>query len=501
MPTASSPTEDFHRGLMTDPSGYPNYNGIPKVDSWNGDVFKAMNRLQNLRHSFQMSSRLQSLSKTGMEGQRLRLLAASGAKPAGPAGRIAGDLTNPVLVGQAIERYWIGVRNAGRPSTSLSKSIHGSLLADIYTVTGRFMHDITKLSNIKLRTDNDCALHPLYRALNGAAADAFGDVYGINGDEIEIYLKNQLIGLVPRCVKIDANAGKSFPDHNQPQVPQLVYLSDQEALACMLHIKEGRFWILGGRGGLELFDCTGPDYQDITTDAKKNPTRTNNTARSGNEKNGGQGVAGFAMGLNRSIYAHKHSLYTGAKGSFYHSAYMAGQDVLCTGCITVKEGKLTYINNASGHYEPKPQQLSLALQSLQSQGVDISRVAVELMNEDRRPGQPEFLPVESATDFLKRLQGAGFKTYQLANADDLAPRIRAALAAYETRANKFWSNPSQRSKDALSFLNNIRPDQNENLVNHVLFILGKRQTSPYFRERDRLDNNSELAKQLKRAVE
>ena len=89
----------------------------------------------------------------------------------------------------------------------------------------------------------------------------------------------------------------------------------------------------------------------------------------------------------------------------------------------------------------------------------------------------------------------------MANADDLAPRIRAALAAYETRANKFWSNPSQRSKDALSFLNNIRPDQNENLVNHVLFILGKRQTSPYFRERDRLDNNSELAKQLKRAVE
>ena len=377
MPTASSPTEDFHRGLMTDPSGYPNYNGIPKVDSWNGDVFKAMNRLQNLRHSFQTSSRLQSLSKTGMEGQRLRLRAASGAKPAGPAGRIAGDLTNPVLVGQAIERYWVGVRNAGRPSTSLSKSIHGSLLADIYTVTGRFMHDITKLSNIKLRTDNDCALHPLYRALNGAAADAFGDVYGINGDEIEIYLKKQLIGLTPRGVEIDANAGKSFPDRNQPQVPQLVYLSDQEALACMLHIKEGRFWILCGRGGLELFDCTGPDYQDITRDARKNPTRTNNTARSGNEKNSGQGVAGFAMGLNRSIYAHKHSLYTGAKGSFYHSAYMAGQDVLCTGCITVKEGTLTYINNASGHYKPKPQQLSLALQSLQAKAEQVRQKTAE----------------------------------------------------------------------------------------------------------------------------
>ena len=300
---------------------------------------------------------------------------------------------------------------------------------------------------------------------------------------------------------MDANVGKMYPDRNQPQVSRLVYLSDQEALACMLHIKEGRFWILGGRGGLELFDCTGPDYQDITKDARDNPTRTNNTARQGSEQNGGQGVAGFAMGLNRNIYAHKHSNYHDAKGSFYHSAYMAGNDVLCTGCITVKEGKLTYINNASGHYQPKPQQLSLALQSLQSQGVDISRVAVQLMNPNGGPGRPEFLPAETATDFLKKLQGAGFKTYQLASADDLAPKIRAALAAYETRANKFWSNPSQRSKDALSFLNSIRSDQNENLVNHVLFILGKRETGPYHAARDRLDNNSELAKQLKRAVE
>jgi len=498
VPTASSPTEDFHRLLIRDLSASPSYNGIPKVDSWNGDVFKAMNRLQNLRHSFQTSSRLQSLSKTGMEGQRLRLLAGSGAKPAGPVGRIAGDLTNPVLVSQAIDQYWIGTKNAGRPSTSLSKSIHGSLLADIYRVTGRFMRDITMSSNTKLRTDNDCALHPLYRALNGAAADAFGDVYGINGGEIDSYLNKQLIGLVPRCVTMDANVGKMYPDRNQPQVSRLVYLSDQEALACMLHIKEGRFWILGGRGGLELFDCTGPDYQDITKDARDNPTRTNNTARQGSEQNGGQGVAGFAMGLNRDIYAHKHSNYPAAKGSFYHSAYMAGNDVLCTGCITVKEGKLTYINNASGHYQPKPQQLSLALQSLQSQGVDISQVAVQLQNTN--PG-PTFLPAETATDFLKKLQGAGFKTYQLANADDLAPRIRATLAAYETRANKFWSNPSQRSKDALSFLNSIPPNQNENLVNHVLFILGKRETGPYHAARDRLDNNSELAKQLKRAVE
>ena len=501
MPTASSPTEDFHRGLMTDPSGYPTYNGIPDRARWNGDVFSAMNRLQNLRHSFQTPSRFQSVSKTGMQGQRLGLLKATGVS-AGPPGRIAGDLTNPVSVGQAIERYWVGTRNAGRPSTSLSKSIHGSLLADIYTVTGQCVNSIVR--DKYLRTDNDCALYPLYHALNCAAADAFGDVYGINGDEIEIYLKKQLIGLTAHGADTDAKGARAFPDSNQPTVSRLVYLSDQEALACWLHIKDGKFWIVNGRGGLELFDCSGVLYQDISK-VGRNYTETANPARQGSEQNGGQGVAGFAMGLNRNIYAHIHSCYNAPKGCFYHSAYMAGNDVLCTGCITVKEGKLTYINNASGHYQPKPQQLSLALQSLQSQGVDISRVAVQLMNPNGGPGRPEFLPAETATDFLKKLQGAGFKTYQLVSADDLAPRIRAALAAYETRANKFWSNPSQRSKDVLSFLNSIRSDQNENLVNHVLFILGKRETSPFHAannpRRDRLDNNSELAKQLKRAIE
>lgn len=486
MPTASSPTEDFHRLLMTGPTGFPPYNGIPDGARWNGDVFNAMNRLQNLRRSFQTPSRFQSVSKTGMEGQRLRLLAASGAKPAGPAGRIAGDLTNHVFVGQAIERYWAGTRSAGRPKTSLSQAVHGSLLADIYTVTGRFMRDISR--NTQLRTDNDCALFPLYRALHFAAADVFGVVYGINGDEIEIYLQKQLIGLTAHGKHVDEQVGNIFP--NQGTISQLVYLSDQEALACRLHIKDGRFWIVSARGGLELFDCSGENFK---LDDDRGIT---NTAYLGTEDNNDLGVAGFAMGHNRDIYASFHTNRGAPKGSFYHSAYMAGREVLCTGCITVVKGKLTYINNASGHYQPNQQQLSLAVQTLRAQGVDISHVTVQRYDPTARDG---FSPAESAIDFLKSQQGAGFTEGRLAPPEKIAAKIREALTAYERRANSFWSQPSRESRQALGRLKLIGDHQQ--LVDEVKFLLGDSENSPFFTATGlRLKADGELAKQLRRCL-
>ena len=486
MPTASSPTEELHRLLMTDPKGCPTYNQIPTVARWHGDVAAMMNRLRLTRDSQRAGMRRQSgqLLVGGQHGQQQ------------PQGRIAGDLTNYNVVGEAIDRYWVGTRNAGKPTNFLSQSAHGSLLTDIYTVTGRFMRAIS--GSPQLRTDNDCALFPLYRALHFAAADAFGLVYGINGDEIEIYLRKQLIGLTAHGAEVDTAVGNVFPDPGQPTVSELMYLSDQEALACRLHVKEGRFWIRGGHGDLVRFDCSGEDFK---LDYEKGIT---NKAYLGVENNNNKGVAGFAMGHNRHIYASFHANRGGVpKGRFYHSSYLSGGDVLCTGCITVVEGNLTYINNASGHYAPSPQQLSLTLQALRALGLDISGVTVDLFDKDHENFTPQ-----SVTSFLRIQQGAGFKKSQFFTNDQLvqqrAQRIRAALAAYETRAKGFWSNPSQKSKSTVINLK-AHPDNdvgNKMLFEEVLFLLNKSNDSPRFASQfDRLDNNSELAKQLKRAIE
>ncbi len=444
------PGDDFHRSLIMEPNGIPPYTTIPPLAGWKGDVVKAMNRLAQMRQNRDAS-----------------LLRGVAAIPQPPQGRVAGDLTNPVVVDAAIERYHVGARQAGAPDNQLSQSIHGSLLVDIYTVTGQFMRSITR--NTQLRTDRDCALFPLYRSLHFAAADVFGNVFGINGDEIDVYLRNQLIFMSTHGVGVDTTVGAiKHNDANGLKTSRLAYLSDEEALAFQLHVEGGRLMITDGHGQLEPFDCSGPEYQDISKTKKGGFTKTANPARRGKEQNGGLGVAGFSMGLNRNIYARKHSNYDAAKGSFYHSCYLEGREVLCTGCITVVNGELTYINNWSGHYQPSRQQLSLAVQALRARGVDITNVVVEYQQTDgtyERQLAPAFLQSDG-------VRGADFDGFSKGRFVATARKVREALAAYEKRSQKWWASPSEKSKGILKHLKGIGDD--ETLVRETRFLLGEK---------------------------
>ena len=377
--------------------------------------------------------------------------------------RDAGDLTKLTVVEAAINRYHVGAGHVGEPNNQLAQSILGSLLVDIYTVTGQFMRSITR--NEQLRTDLDCALFPLYRSLHFAAADAFGRVFGINGEEIDVYLRNQLIFMSTHGVGVDTYVGKKmFTDASGQKTSRLAYISDEEALAFQLQVEDGKLMILNGPGQLDPFDCSGPAYQDITPGVA-----TGNPARRGDEKNWAKGVAGFAMGLNRNIYARIHSNYAAAKGSFYHSCYLEGREVLCTGCITVVDGQLTYINNWSGHYQPSPQQLSLAVQGLRAQGVNIDNVLVEYA-DGRASGRqlaPKFLRDErgDGMDFAVESKGRFMAT---------ARKIREALAAYEKRSKRWYASPSQQSLGIMKRLMKISDD--EQLVREVRFLLGEGRT-------------------------
>lgn len=458
------PKNEFHSSLITETSGVatgiPVYGSIPKLAEWNGDIVRSMNRLKNRLKEFQ---------------QKLASSLPHGAAPIPQASysRIAGDVTNRSVVGAAIERYHAGVQHAGAPDNQLSQSIHGSLLVDIYTVTGQFMRSITRNEN--LRTDNDCALFPLYRSLHFAAADVFGDVFAINGDEIDVYLRNQLIFMSTHGAGVDAYVGpKMHTDANGEKASRLAYLSDEEALAFQLHIEGGKLMILNGHGQLEAFDCSGPAYQDISKVKNGGFTKTANPARRGKERNGSLGVAGFAMGLNRNIYARIHSNYDAAKGSFYHSCYLEGNAVLCTGCITVVNGELKYINNWSGHYQPSRQQLSLAVQSLRARGVDITNVVVEYQRTDgtyEHTLAPAFLESDG-------VKGADFDHFSKGRFVATAAKVRKALVAYEERSTKWWSSPSAKSMLILEVLKGIRDD--ETLVREVRFLLGEKlQDSRY----------------------
>jgi len=62
------------------------------------------------------------------------------------------------------------------------------------------------------------------------------------------------------------------------------------------------------------------------------------------------------------------------RGSIFHSSFVDGDAVLFAGRITVINGRVTYVDNGSGHYKPTPAQLSGFMRWLQEQGVDMTQV-------------------------------------------------------------------------------------------------------------------------------
>lgn len=292
------------------------------------------------------------------------------AAPAVPGNPLP-ELTDPKLVGEALDRYHAAVL-ANPGADDVSKAIRAGLLIDIYGITGIFIKKVMRSQQI--RSLGDCVLVSSYRELNWAVAEAFGkgtvsddefhfDKYKYYSDAIERKLKNQMITMTKHGAMVDVNVGSRG---------QLTYLSDRRAMALAARVIAGKLMIHDEAGNPKLLDTM-------------NMTRANgNECHSGRERNlpGGinSGVAGFAMTLNRTLFVHGGHQVAGREGnfySFYHSSYAGGEDVICTGCLSAIDGKLIYINNDSGHYKPTPQQILLVLDALRVQGVDMTDVRVE----------------------------------------------------------------------------------------------------------------------------
>jgi hypothetical protein len=60
---------------------------------------------------------------------------------------------------------------------------------------------------------------------------------------------------------------------------------------------------------------------------------------------------------------------------FNHSTLNAGKDVVCAGILQAANGRLTYLDNASGHYKPTRANVVEMLTTLQADGYDFTRRA------------------------------------------------------------------------------------------------------------------------------
>jgi hypothetical protein len=84
-----------------------------------------------------------------------------------------------------------------------------------------------------------------------------------------------------------------------------------------------------------------------------------------------KGYAGFALSMDRELFMAKHRGGF-SEGNFFHSTYLAGSTVLCTGTILIEYGLVKAIANDSGHYQPTHDHLLNVVQTLQMHGCNMN---------------------------------------------------------------------------------------------------------------------------------
>lgn len=93
---------------------------------------------------------------------------------------------------------------------------------------------------------------------------------------------------------------------------------------------------------------------------------------------------------------------------FHHSSIMNGVAVAFAGAIDVTAGKLTGIDNASGHYRPGKEHLLNALKIIQTQGISLKSVRITYLAGMRRIDENTELPnFELYSDAERFLEAKG----------------------------------------------------------------------------------------------
>jgi hypothetical protein len=151
----------------------------------------------------------------------------------------------------------------------------------------------------------------------------------------------------------DIFKGEDVPGNTVWPGTTVKYLNDTERAAYQLQFKNGRIYDANGK----LFD-----------------TSTAQSAHTG----GGNAI--FVMDAEGNFFASK----TQVVGEFHHSSLAAGQPVAAAGELRVEQGVLKHITDQSGHYRPTTDLTAQALDALESQGIDTSRVTKTIIG--RPPG-------------------------------------------------------------------------------------------------------------------
>jgi hypothetical protein len=153
--------------------------------------------------------------------------------------------------------------------------------------------------------------------------------------------------------KLDTTPLKGYVGENLPgnrfwKGKVVKYLTEEERADLQLFVKDGK-----------LYDASGNLF-DTSAASSLHP--------------GGQGRAIFVMDENGHLYASNQQIW----GQFHHSSFLAGAPVAGAGELQVSDGVLESVTDHSGHYQPSRAFTQQVLNTLESQGIDISNVGIDL---------------------------------------------------------------------------------------------------------------------------
>ncbi|GFR19809.1 uncharacterized protein TNCT_303261 [Trichonephila clavata] len=80
---------------------------------------------------------------------------------------------------------------------------------------------------------------------------------------------------------------------------------------------------------------------------------------------GEKGCVAYVITLDGKLVTHEHINVNKSEWAYRHSTLAGGRPVLCSGLIKVVNGKITYIDNNSGHYKPESANLYNAVKKLE----------------------------------------------------------------------------------------------------------------------------------------
>lgn len=135
---------------------------------------------------------------------------------------------------------------------------------------------------------------------------------------------------------------------------------------------------LTGQGIVQVKYCDETERKDYLVNINNGQlTRNGQIFDTKNEETAfsGEGTAIFVISPDGKMYAGSHE-----EGEFHHSSFLAGGAIKAAGEMrTDSEGKIIFLSTKSGHYRPGNEEMVEALKSLDSQGVDLANIKVEVI--------------------------------------------------------------------------------------------------------------------------